>query len=76
VNAWLKRYPREATEERLDVVGRLMACSRQLDMFMASEATMSWYVDQFARGNYRFRVTDDAPDEVAARGAAPPRRDR
>jgi pyruvate,water dikinase len=76
VNAWLKRYPREATEERLDVVGRLMACSRQLDMFMASEATMRWYVAQFMSGNYRFRVTDDAPDEIAARGTAPTRRDR
>ncbi|MBI5477515.1 MAG: hypothetical protein HY906_01595 [Deltaproteobacteria bacterium] len=76
VNAWLKRYPRAATEERLDVVGRLMACSRQLDMFMASEATMRWYVAQFMSGNYRFRVTDDAPAEVAVRGAAQARRDR
>jgi pyruvate,water dikinase len=76
VNAWLKSYAREATEERLDVVGRLMACSRQLDMFMASEATMRWYVDQFMSGNYRFRVTGDAPDAIAARGATPARRDR
>jgi pyruvate,water dikinase len=68
VNAWLKRYPREAMEARLDVLGRLMACSRQLDMFMASEATMRWYVDQFMCGNYRFRV----PPEEAAAGAAPP----
>jgi pyruvate, water dikinase len=71
VNAWLKRRSREATEERLDVLGRLMACSRQLDMFMASEATMRWYVEQFTHGNYRFRVTGDAPAEIAARGDAP-----
>jgi pyruvate,water dikinase len=66
VNAWLRKYPREAMEERLDVLGRLMACSRQLDMFMASEATMRWYVEQFMSGNYRFRVPADAPDEIAA----------
>jgi hypothetical protein len=45
-------------------------------MFMASEATMRWYVDQFMGGNYRFHVTDDAPDEIAVRGTALPRRDR
>jgi pyruvate,water dikinase len=66
VNAWLRRYPREVTEDRLDMLGRLMACSRQLDMFMADEASMRWYVGAFLSGNYRFRVGEDALPRVAA----------
>ncbi|MFH0901607.1 MAG: PEP/pyruvate-binding domain-containing protein [Pseudomonadota bacterium] len=57
VNAWLRKYPREEMEHRLDIVGRLMACSRQLDMFMASQDAMRWFVGEFMRGNYRFSVS-------------------
>jgi len=39
--------PPEATEARLDMLGRLLACSRQLDMYMADEASMRWYVNKF-----------------------------
>ena len=64
VNAWLRRYPRDATEERLDMLGRLLACSRQLDMYMADEASMRWYVNKFLAGSYRFHSTDAAPTEM------------
>ena len=67
VNAWLRRYPRDVTEDRLDMLGRLMGCSRQLDMFMADEASMRWYVAAFLSGNYRFRV-DEAPSPDVAAG--------
>jgi pyruvate,water dikinase len=50
VNAWIRRFPRDATEERLDMLGRLMACSRQLDMYMADEASMRGYVNKFLAG--------------------------
>jgi pyruvate,water dikinase len=68
VTAWLRRLPRPAMEERLDVLGRLMACSRQLDMFMANESTMRWFVAQFLKGNYRFRVEDGAEPELGGAG--------
>ncbi|MEW6186318.1 MAG: hypothetical protein AB1585_11335 [Thermodesulfobacteriota bacterium] len=45
---------REATEKNLDLIGRLMGCSRQRDMVMNDEAVVSWHVDAFLSGNYGF----------------------
>lgn len=56
VNAWFRKASPEATEERLDILGRLMACSGQLDMYMTSDEVMRWYVRQFLEGNYSFAV--------------------
>jgi pyruvate,water dikinase len=61
VNAWLKKAPLEETAARLDTLGRLMACSSQLDMYMTSHEAMKWYVRQFLAGNYRFQPTEAAP---------------
>jgi pyruvate,water dikinase len=55
VNAWLKRAPAEETAEKLDILGRLMACTSQLDMYMTSREVMQWYAQQFLAGNYAFR---------------------
>ncbi len=48
------RQDRVATEKNLDLIGRLMGCSRQRDMVMNDEATVSWHVEAFLRGNYGF----------------------
>jgi pyruvate, water dikinase len=56
VNAWFRKAPADQTAERLDILGRLLACSSQLDMYMTSREVMIWYVDQFLNGNYSFRV--------------------
>jgi pyruvate,water dikinase len=61
VNAWLKKAPAEQTASRLDALGRLMACSSQLDMYMTSREAMKWYVKQFLEGKYRFQPTETAP---------------
>ncbi len=58
VNAWLKKAPAGETEAKLDVLGRLMACASQLDMYMTGEEAMRWYVEQFLQGNYGFAVPD------------------
>jgi len=58
VNAWFKKAPAERTEANLDILGRLMACTSQLDMYMTSDAAMKWYVQQFLKGNYGFRLED------------------
>jgi pyruvate,water dikinase len=57
VNAWFKKAPAEDTEARLDILGRLMACASQLDMYMTGHDVMKWYVEQFLAGNYGFAVT-------------------
>jgi pyruvate,water dikinase len=54
VNAWFKKAPAEDTATNLDLVGRLMACTSQLDMYMTSPQVMKWYVQQFLAGNYAF----------------------
>ena len=59
VNAWFKRAPAEQTEHNLDVLGRLLACSCQLDMYMTGRDAMRWYVDQFLTGNYSFQRPEE-----------------
>jgi pyruvate,water dikinase len=60
VNAWFKKGPADETEIRLNIIGRLMACASQLDMYMTSNAVMQRYVQQFLDGNYAFTVADAA----------------
>jgi pyruvate, water dikinase len=57
VNAWFRKAPADQTAERLDVLGRLIACSSQLDMYMTSREVMNWYVRQFESGNYSLQPT-------------------
>ncbi len=62
VNAWLKKAPALQTFDALDIVGRLLASTAQLDMYMTSQEVMNWYLDQFLAGNYKF---DRAPVQAA-----------
>jgi pyruvate, water dikinase len=67
VNAWCKRAPADETELNLDILGRLMACSSQLDMYMSSHDAMKWYTEQFLAGNYSFAApSPDLPADSAA----------
>jgi pyruvate,water dikinase len=54
VVARLWKYPAPLMEEKLDLLGRLMACSRQKDMVMDDEKLVDWYTQAFLEGNYRF----------------------
>jgi len=54
LNATLKGLPVREMEEKLDMVGRLLGCSRLLDMAMDDEATMEYFVRAFQSGNYSF----------------------
>jgi pyruvate,water dikinase len=58
VNAWFRKAPADQTAERLDLLGRLLACSSQLDMYMNSREMMNWFAEQFILGNYAFRGQD------------------
>jgi pyruvate, water dikinase len=55
VNAWFRKAPADQTAERLDLLGRLLACSSQLDMYMHNRQVMNWFAEQFILGNYAFR---------------------
>jgi pyruvate,water dikinase len=57
VNAWFRKAPADQIAGRLDILGRLLACSSQLDMYMTSREVMTWFVQQFLAGNYSFQVT-------------------
>jgi pyruvate,water dikinase len=54
VRADFRRRSRTETEERLDLLGRLMGCCRQRDMVMDDDAIVGWHVEAFLRGNYSF----------------------
>ncbi len=58
VNAWFKKAPARETGAHLDILGRLMACTSQLDMYMTSDEVMRWYVQQFLAGNYSFQLEE------------------
>lgn len=59
VNAWMRRISAEEADYALDILGRLLACACQLDMYMDNPDTMQWFVEQFLRGNYAFEETED-----------------
>jgi hypothetical protein len=54
VNGRFLRKDRPSTENNLDLIGRLMGCSRQRDMVMNDESIVSWHIEAFLRGNYTF----------------------
>lgn len=68
VNAWFKKSPAEHTSENLDILGRLLACSSQLDMYMTNREVMRWYVQQFLKGNYAFEEDVQSPEVVRVKG--------
>lgn len=54
VRGELKKYEEAAILERLDRIGRLLGAVRLLDMHLAEDRQVEWYVEEFFRGNYRF----------------------
>ncbi len=70
VNAWFKRARAEDTAHNLDILGRLMASSCQLDMYMTGRDAMRWYVEQFLAGNYTFRMPQEEEQTARARPAS------
>ena len=56
VDARLQKYPKSYIESRMDVLGRLLIFTRQLDMLMTSEKSVEWVADNFVAGNYKLTV--------------------
>jgi pyruvate,water dikinase len=61
VNARVKKLERAEIEEKLNMVGRLLGCARQLDVTMINDATVDHYVGEFMRGNYAFAASEAQP---------------
>jgi pyruvate,water dikinase len=62
--AKLTKYEWGDIEEKLDFLGRLMCCARQLDMVMYSDGVVDWYVKAFMQGNYAFEKRPSAEKKV------------
>ena len=56
VNAWFKKAPAEETEAQLEYLGRLMACTSQLDMYMTSNAVMRVTCSSFWTATILLRI--------------------
>lgn len=61
--ARLMKYSCGDMEKRLDYLGRLMCCARQLDMVMYSDHVVDWYVQAFLEGNYAFKKRPSAREK-------------
>ncbi len=53
VTAWYKGYDKNACEARLEKLGILMGCFRQLDMLFDHKDKVKYYIEQFLAKNYR-----------------------
>jgi pyruvate, water dikinase len=52
ITAWFRRFPRNRSEEALEMLGRLLACSRQLDMMIRHAGMAREYAERFLAGEY------------------------
>jgi pyruvate,water dikinase len=52
VTAWLRHYPQAESERALEMLGRLMACSRQLDVLFTSDEAIEQYTQRFLNEDY------------------------
>ncbi|WP_035243818.1 PEP/pyruvate-binding domain-containing protein [Desulfonatronovibrio hydrogenovorans] len=53
--AEMKKYDCPRIEHKLDLMGRMLGSIRLLDMGLADDGDLPWYVDEFLRGNYTFK---------------------
>ncbi|MGI6656180.1 MAG: PEP/pyruvate-binding domain-containing protein [Desulfobulbus sp.] len=53
VSARIQKYPNSFIELKMDMLGKLLIFTRQLDMLMTSESTIEWVAENFLQGNYK-----------------------
>jgi pyruvate,water dikinase len=53
VDARFQKYPCPLIQDRLDILGRLLLFTRQMDMLMTTEDSVKWVADNFIAGNYK-----------------------
>jgi pyruvate, water dikinase len=62
LGASLKGFDCDLIQDKLDLLGRLLACSRLLDMVLKNEDDVSRFAKKFMQGDYDFLSRKDAPD--------------
>lgn len=55
VRGEIRKYDCSRMEDKLDQIGRLLGSVRLLDMVLADDEQVPWYVEQFFKGNYSFQ---------------------
>jgi pyruvate,water dikinase len=73
VDARLQKFEAPVIQAKLDLIGRLLIFTRQLDMLMTSEAGVEAVAQNFLQGNYGLDMNAIAgPDPTAAAPNPPP----
>jgi pyruvate,water dikinase len=54
LKAEMRKYDIDRLTEKLDQIGRLLGSVRRLDMVLSDNEELSWYEDEFFKGNYSF----------------------
>lgn len=54
LKAEMRKYDIGRLTEKLDLIGRLLGSVRLLDMVLADDGELQWYVEEFFKGNYTF----------------------
>jgi len=65
VDARLQKYDRETIQAKLDLIGRLLQFTRQMDMLMTSEISVEAVAQNFLQGNYSFELQKSAGEAAA-----------
>jgi len=53
ITAWFRNYPSQDTGKALGLLGRLLVCSRQLDMLMHMDSDVKMFADHFLAGKFQ-----------------------
>jgi hypothetical protein len=64
IRARFRRRPAPEMEERLDLVGRLMAYVRQMDMVMKDDAISQVLAERFLAGHYERPGEEEKSEEA------------
>lgn len=64
VDARIMKYPCTYIESRLDMLGKLLIFTRQMDMLMTSDDSVDWVVNNFLKGNFTLDFPASAHDET------------
>ncbi len=64
VDARLMKYERPVLEEKLEMLGRLLQFTRQMDMLMTSEVSVEALAKNFLDGNYQMDFKPEEPQQA------------
>ncbi len=54
IDGELKGGEKESIEQKLDIIGRLLGCTRLMDMYLKDSTMVENFVEEFMNGRYHF----------------------